>query len=59
MIEVTKEAFEWPREVKKSISKYKSSHFLGFTAMGGEKTGDIIDQREVRASQHCNPRRDC
>jgi isopenicillin N synthase-like dioxygenase len=47
MLEATQEAFHWSDEVKESISKHRSPHYLGFTGIGGEKTNESVDLREV------------
>jgi isopenicillin N synthase-like dioxygenase len=51
MAELTKDAFGWSDEVKRSISKNQSPHYLGFTGIGGETTNNGVDQREVCATQ--------
>jgi isopenicillin N synthase-like dioxygenase len=55
MAKLTKEAFGWSDEVKQSISKHRSPHYLGFTGIGGETTNNGIDQREVGATQALVP----
>lgn len=40
------EFFALPTELKEDIAMVNSPHFLGYTAVGNEITGGIVDQRE-------------